>query len=107
MHRAAESADLVLDKPLAVRVGGREILLVRTAEGLFALEDLCPHAQQPLSTGKATGSLLTCKHHGVRIDLGTGRVVESMGFLGLQPVERFELREEAGAIWIELPEEAH
>ena len=83
-----------------VSIEGREILIVRTAEGLFAVEDRCPHAEQPLSTGTVEGNLLTCRHHGVRIDLRTGRVVESMGFLGLQPLNIFTVEENEGSIWI-------
>jgi len=98
--KAADSGDV---QPMhTVNIKGRDILIVRTAEGLFALEDLCPHAEQPLSTGKAEGTLLTCKHHGVQVDLRTGRVVESMGFLGLRPLNVFAVEETGGSIWIDL-----
>jgi 3-phenylpropionate/trans-cinnamate dioxygenase ferredoxin subunit len=98
--KAADSGDV---QPMhTVSIKGRDILIARTAEGLFAVEDLCPHAEQPLSTGKAEGNLLTCKHHGVQIDLRTGRVVESMGFLGLQPLNVFAVEEAEGSIWIDL-----
>ena len=86
-----------------VRVQGRDVLIARTPDGLFAVEDSCPHAQQSLSTGKVDGTLLTCRHHGVQIDLRTGRVVWSMGFLELQPVAVFAVEEVDGSIWIVLP----
>lgn len=86
-----------------VSLHGRDILILRTPEGLFAIEDSCPHAQQSLSTGKVDGTLLTCRHHGVQIDLRTGRVVWSMGFLELQPVAVFAVEEIDGSIWIVLP----
>jgi nitrite reductase/ring-hydroxylating ferredoxin subunit len=105
MSRYNSPGTVVSQHPVSVRVAGRDILLVRTQDGLFALEDLCPHAQQELSTGSVQGNLLTCKHHGVQIDIKTGQVVESMGFLGLQPVEVFEVTETAGSIWIELPDD--
>lgn len=98
--KAADSSDV--QQMHAVSIEGREILIVRTAEGLFAVEDLCPHAQQALSTGKVDGTLLTCRHHGVQINLRTGQVIESMGFLGLQPSNVFAVEETGGSIWIDL-----
>jgi 3-phenylpropionate/trans-cinnamate dioxygenase ferredoxin subunit len=98
--RAADSSKV--KQMHAVSLRGREILIVRTKEGLYAVENLCPHAQQDLSTGKVDGTLLTCRHHGVQIDLRTGRVVESMGFLGLQPLNVFTAEETEGSIWIDL-----
>jgi 3-phenylpropionate/trans-cinnamate dioxygenase ferredoxin subunit len=98
--KAADSSDV--RHMHTVSIEGREILIVRTEEGLFAVEDLCPHAEQPLSTGKADGHLLTCRHHGVQIDLRTGQVVDSMGFLGLQPSNVFTVEETGGSIWIDL-----
>jgi 3-phenylpropionate/trans-cinnamate dioxygenase ferredoxin subunit len=80
----------------------REILIVRTEEGLFAIENSCPHAQQELSTGKVYGTLLTCRHHAVKVDLRTGQVVDSMGFLGLKPLNVFTVEEAEGSIWIDL-----
>lgn len=85
-----------------ISVQGRKILIVRTADGLFAVEDSCPHAQQELSSGKVDGTLLTCRHHGVQIDLRTGQVTWSMGFLGLQPLNIFTVEETGGSIWIDL-----
>jgi len=98
--KAAGSGEV--EQMRTVSVEGREILIVRTSEGLFAVEDLCPHAEQPLSTGTVDGTLLTCRHHGVQIDLRTGQVVDSMGFLGLQPSNVFAVEETGGSIWIDL-----
>jgi 3-phenylpropionate/trans-cinnamate dioxygenase ferredoxin subunit len=86
----------------AVKLQGRDILIARTPQGLFAVEDLCPHAEQPLSTGTVDGTLLTCRHHAVQVDLRTGQVVDNMGFLGLQPLNVFTVEETEGAIWIDL-----
>ena len=98
--KAADSGEV--KQMRAVSIEGRDILIVRTEEGLFAIEDLCPHAEQELSTGKVDGTLLTCRHHGVQIDLRSGRVVNSMGFLGLQPSNVFVVEETGGSIWIDL-----
>ena len=98
----AKSDQLEPNQPLAVKVEGQEILLVRTDQGLFALEDSCPHQKQPLSSGKAKSNILTCRHHGIEIDMTTGRVAWAMGFLGLDDVKTFPAKEEAQAVWVEI-----
>lgn len=98
--KAADASEVQTIHSVSLR--GREILIARTPQGLFAIEDRCPHAQQPLSTGKIDGALLTCRHHGVRIDLRSGHVINSMGFLGLQPSNVFTVEETDGSIWIDL-----
>lgn len=102
-QEAARSDQLTLDQILPLKIAGQEILAVRTNRGLFALEDSCPHQKQPLSTGKAKGDKLTCRHHGIEIDLVTGRVVWAMGFLGLDDVKTYAVKEEADAVWVDLP----
>ena len=101
-HEAAKSDQLKPDQLLAVSIEGQAILVVRTDQGLFALEDSCPHQKQPLSTGKAKGDKLTCRHHGIEIDMNTGKVTWAMGFLGLDDVKTYPVREETGSIQVEI-----
>jgi phenylpropionate dioxygenase-like ring-hydroxylating dioxygenase large terminal subunit len=46
------AAKALTDKPQAVRIAGRDIVVVRTGGRLIALEDRCPHRQVPLSEGR-------------------------------------------------------
>ena len=94
-RRAARLDDLPPAGGLAVRVFGRDVALFKTEEGVFAIEDRCPHQLAPLSDGRLCGRTIECRWHGWTFDLSTG----SMPGLGGHPrVERFPVRIEDG--WV-------
>ena len=49
-----------------------EIALAHTEEGLFAIDDVCSHAEVSLSDGSINGCLIECPMHGAEFDLKTG-----------------------------------
>lgn len=100
---AIASGELVAGQLVSVELERRVVLLVRTASGVFAIDDRCPHAQQSLATGKIKDGRVTCRHHGVEVDLATGRVTWAMGFRGLEPVEVFTAFEQDGRVFVEIP----
>ncbi|MGE5539354.1 MAG: nitrite reductase small subunit NirD [Gemmatimonas sp.] len=52
------------------------VAIFRTADdGIFALEDRCPHKNGPLSQGIVHGRHVTCPLHNVVIGLDTGEAV--------------------------------
>lgn len=71
---ACQVSQVPLGTALAVKLGaGVEIAVVNTAEGLFAIRDLCSHAEVPLSAGEVVDCTLECYMHGSRFDLRTGQ----------------------------------
>ena len=56
-----------------VRADGRRLCLVRTSDGVFALDHACPHEGYGLTQGTLDGNLLTCAWHNwkFRVDDGT------------------------------------
>ena len=48
------------------------VVVVNTAEGLFAIEDRCSHADVALSEGEVDGCLIECWLHGSAFDVRTG-----------------------------------
>jgi toluene monooxygenase system ferredoxin subunit len=60
-----EMRGLVLD--------GRRVLVLRTAEGVFAYQDRCAHLGLPLSSGTLSGNVLTCAAHHYQYDAVSGR----------------------------------
>ena len=65
-------------------VNDREILVVRSNEGeLFAVENICPHANECLSGGRFRNGFYACPHHGARFELSTGK---SMTNLSTKPL---------------------
>jgi len=56
-------------------VGGHEIVLCRTKEGVFALDNICTHAYARLNEGRLRGTRLICPLHGASFDVRDGRVL--------------------------------
>jgi len=79
-------ADLTDSKPRLVRVAGEDIVLVRQGVEVFALSDVCSHADVSLSTGDVTDGAIECWLHGSRFDLRTG---QPAGPPAWEPVDTF------------------
>jgi len=64
--------DLAPGSARRVKIGKREIAVVRVGDEVFALSNLCRHAFGSLSDGFADGYTLACPWHGWRYDVRTG-----------------------------------
>ena len=90
-----------------IAVGGAKLVqgpegpvaVFRTAEGYFAVDEMCPHRAGPLSEGKLEGTTIRCPWHDAVFDLRTGEALP--GGITKRPVRRWRLVEEGGALWIE------
>lgn len=76
----AETIELRLDDvPVGslrmVRVAGRRLCLVRTSEGVSALDHACPHEGYGLTQGQLDGDLLTCAWHNWKFRVTDGACV--------------------------------
>ncbi len=84
-------ADFPAFEPRLVRVGGRRIAVVRTADAadglptLAAFDDACPHAADPLSGGFCVENRLVCRAHGWAFDLSSGRCTAGERSAALKP----------------------
>ncbi|MGC3954174.1 MAG: non-heme iron oxygenase ferredoxin subunit [Propionicimonas sp.] len=75
--RACSTAEIPVGGVIPVDLGGdADIAVVNTAEGFFAIRDVCSHAEVPLSEGEVDGCTLECYMHGSRFDLRTGIPLE-------------------------------
>jgi 3-phenylpropionate/trans-cinnamate dioxygenase ferredoxin subunit len=89
-----------LDKGSAVRVeiGELPVALVRTDDGeVFAIHDVCSHAEVPLSEGEIDGCTLECWLHGSRFDLRTGA---PSGLPATEPVPVYPVEVRDGDIYL-------
>lgn len=64
--------DVPEDSALRVLVGERPVALVRCEGEVFAVLDICSHADVPLSEGDVEDCSIECWLHGSRFDLRTG-----------------------------------
>ena len=67
-------ADVPAVGALAVVVGDIPVAVVRDEAGdLYAIRDICSHADVALSEGEVDGCTIECWLHGSRFDLRTGK----------------------------------
>jgi len=70
--RVCNLTDLKEDLPVGFEVDGMPVVLVRQGEQVYALADICSHAEIALSEGEVTRHGLECWLHGSCFDLRTG-----------------------------------
>ena len=63
---------------LPMTILGEPLVLFRTASGIAAFEDRCPHRAAPLSRGRCEGDTVRCLYHGARF-AADGSCVEIPG----------------------------
>ena len=91
-HVLEELPELPLDGTgVSLEVAGRSIALFRTAEGLFALDDTCPHRGASLGMGIVLEGEVTCPWHGFHFRLRDGVSGDGLE----ECVEVFPVRQEA------------
>ena len=66
-------SDVPEGKMYALAVDGRELLICRTKEGVYALDNICTHAYARLNEGRLRGMRLICPLHGAAFDVRDGR----------------------------------
>ena len=79
----AALADLPKGKTLCVTVDEREVLLCHTAEGIFAVDNLCTHAEARLCEGKLKGQRILCPLHGAAFDVRDGSALSRPASIAL------------------------
>jgi len=57
-----------------VFVQGKVYALFNVGGEVYALDDACPHQGSSLGAGKFDGAIVTCRAHGMRFDVRTGRM---------------------------------
>ena len=66
-YPVAWSRELRRGRAIGVRYAGQPIVVVRPEAGaIFALDDVCPHRQVPLSKGDVCGDFVRCAYHGLK-----------------------------------------
>ncbi|MDX8466365.1 Rieske 2Fe-2S domain-containing protein [Mesorhizobium sp. VK23B] len=97
----ALSADIA-KRPKRILLDGSPLVLFRSAQGIAALFDRCPHRLVELSTGKVVGGEIECPYHGWRYD-GEGRCTAIPGHVGAMPhyrVRRYAAIERDGIVFV-------
>ncbi len=70
--RACALSDLPDEGALRVEFDGRPLCIARSQGEVFAISDVCTHADVSLSEGDVEDGTVECRLHGSRFDLRTG-----------------------------------
>ena len=70
--RAVSIADIPDGQGKLWRHGDKRIALFRTAAGVYAADNRCPHQGYALVRGDVNDGVLTCAWHNWKFELGTG-----------------------------------
>jgi len=95
----AKTSDIAQGKCLRVELGDRELLICHTAEGFFAVDNICSHSYARLDEGRLRGSLIFCPLHGGSFDVRDGR---ALGRPANRPIRSHPLRVEGEDILVEV-----
>lgn len=98
-HKICAEDDIAENGDRAVTLEGTDILICRTHEGVFAVENKCTHQLQKLEGGKIRGCFIFCPLHGQRFNLKDGSPI---GKLTDVPLKTFPVKCEEGAVWVSL-----
>ena len=67
--------DLAEGEMRMAKVGERRVAVIRTASGVHALDNACPHQGYGMVTGSLDGELLTCQWHNWKFRVDTGECI--------------------------------
>lgn len=98
-RKVAETAELPRGKTLCVEVEGKEILLCHTAEGVYAVDNLCTHAEARLCEGKLKGQRILCPLHGAAFDVRDGSALSRPASI---PLVTYPVRADEDGIALQL-----
>lgn len=59
---------------------GKEVLVFRASELLYAVQRRCPHEAAPLERGQVWSKMIRCGQHGFTFDIETGEGLNCSGY---------------------------
>jgi 3-phenylpropionate/trans-cinnamate dioxygenase ferredoxin component len=101
--RVCALSELEQDTPKRVEVGQTPISIVRTEGEVYAINDICSHANVSLSEGEVEGCQIECWLHGSSFDLRTGK---PSGLPATQPVPVYPVKIEGDDVLVSVTQES-
>ena len=97
---ACSLKDVPEDGALGVDVEGTPVAVVQAEGEVYALHDVCSHAEVPLSEGEVYDHTLECWLHGSCFDVRTGKPT---GPPATEPVPVYPVKTEGDDVYVALP----
>ena len=97
--KACALSDLPEEGAIRVVLDGTPIAIARSAGEVFAIADVCSHAEVALSEGEVEDCTIECWLHGSRFDLRTGQPI---GLPATRPVATYPVTVEGDDVLVKL-----
>ena len=97
--RACSLSDVPEEGAIRVQLDGKPICIARSQGEVFALSDICSHADVALSEGDVEDGTIECWLHGSRFDLRTG---EPTGLPANRPVATYPVTVEGDDVLVKM-----
>ena len=94
---AFKTSDIPQGKSQAIELDGRDILVCHSAEGFFAVDNLCSHAMAKLSEGRLKGNKILCPLHGAAFDIREGSALTRPA---VTPLNSYPVKVEGDEIFV-------
>jgi nitrite reductase/ring-hydroxylating ferredoxin subunit len=101
--RVCSLSELEEDTPKRVDVDGVPVSVVRTDGEVFAINDICSHANVSLSEGEVEDCRIECWLHGSSFDLRTGK---PSGLPATKPVPVYPVKIEGDDVLVSVTQES-
>jgi len=98
MTTSLKFSDLTTGKPQKVTLGDNDICVVRVNEEVFAVADICSHAEASLSEGEVSGEKIECWLHGAEFNLRTGEAITPPA---TESLEVYEVKRDGDSVTIQ------
>ncbi len=97
--RAASLAEIPENGAIRVELAGQPVCLARSGGQVYALADVCSHADVALSEGDVEDGKIECWLHGSLFDLATGA---PSGLPAVKPVPTFPVTVEGDDVLVQM-----
>ena len=97
--KACSLSDLPENGALRVELDGKPICIARSGGEVFAISDICSHADVSLSEGDVEDGQIECWLHGSKFDLRTGAPT---GLPAIKPVATYPVTVEGDDVLVKL-----
>ena len=84
---------------IRVTVGEQRVAMFRVGDDVYAIGDVCSHAEASLAEGEVFGTEVECPRHGSEFDMTTG---EPGSLPATKPVPTYEVTVEDGVVYLHL-----
>jgi len=98
-QQVATLAELAEGAAMEVHVDGEPVCLVRTADGVKAIHNVCSHQQWSLHDGWIDDNTIECSLHGSSFDLDTG---QPRSLPAVRPVPVYACKTDGEAVLVDL-----